>query len=396
MKEKVKFGVFGTWRGLSYIKALKNIEEAEIVAICDKDPEKIEKAKEFCPPDVKVCKDFDELLSSGIDAVVLCNYFHQHAPFAIKAAKAGIHIFSETQAAVTMKECVELVEAVEENGVIYALAENYPFFRANQEMEKIYQSGQIGEVIFAEGEYVHPMSVEEHHYFNPDPTHWRSLTPCTFYCTHAMAPLMKITGLNPVKVIGKVAANREYARERGMQSADNYGVLLCEMENGSVFRVGGCGSFGGHGNWYRLGCSKGGVESLRGDVGKVRLCVNPWELKDENRQFGTEAVYSPELTETDKKAQSSGHDGGDYWVTWTFVQDVLNKHEPFMNVYRSASLAAMGILGWQSAVDNSKQMVIPDFRKKEDRDAVRNNDLTPFSMYGQEATLPAALYTQAT
>ena len=94
--EKVKVGVFGTWRGLAYIKSLAAIEECEIVAICDQDPEKIEKAKPFCPADVKVCKDFDELLASGIDAVVLCNYFHQHAPFAIKAAKAGIHVFSET------------------------------------------------------------------------------------------------------------------------------------------------------------------------------------------------------------------------------------------------------------------------------------------------------------
>lgn len=177
-----------------------------------------------------------------------------------------------------------------------------------------------------------------------------------------------------------------------MTFADNSSVLLCEMENGSIFRVGGCGQYGGHGNWYRLGCSKGGVESLRGDVSKVRLCVNPWELKDENRQFGTEAVYSPELTETDKKAQSSGHDGGDYWVTWTFVQDVLNKREPFMNVYRSAALAAVGILGWQSALDNSKQLDIPDFHNKEARNAVRSNDLIPYTIDGKEATLPYAVY----
>ena len=395
MEEKVKVGVFGTWRGLAYIKALQIIDEAEVVAICDKDPDKIEKAKEFCPADVKVCKDFDELLASGIDAVVLCNYFNEHAPYAIKAAKAGIHVFTETQTAVTMKQCVELVEAVEESGIVFSLAENYPFFRANMEMERVYQSGQIGEVIFAEGEYIHPMSPAENKYYNPDPTHWRSLTPCTFYCTHAMAPLMKITKLMPKKVIGKVAQGWDYTKQHEGTVGDNYGILMCEMENGSVFRVGGCGAFGGHGNWYRIGCSKGGVESLRGGNDKVRLCVNPWNLAEENRQFGTEAVYSPEITEMDKKAMSSGHSGGDFWVTWTFIQDIINKREPFMNVYRSAALAAIGILGWQSAIDNSKQLEVPDFTKKEERDKYRDNDLTPYAVDGNAPTLPYALYTEA-
>ena len=51
---KLKFGVFGTWRGLAYIKAAEIIDEAEVTAIFDKDPEKIEAAKKHCPPDVKI------------------------------------------------------------------------------------------------------------------------------------------------------------------------------------------------------------------------------------------------------------------------------------------------------------------------------------------------------
>ena len=121
-----------------------------------------------------------------------------------------------------MKECVELVEAVERTGCIYALAENYPYFRANMEMEEVYQAGALGDVIFAEGEYVHPMSRQENEFYNPGPKHWRSLTPCTYYCTHAMAPLMKITNLMPKKVIGKVAVGRQYAEEIGAKAADNY------------------------------------------------------------------------------------------------------------------------------------------------------------------------------
>ena len=392
MNQKVKFGVFGTFRGLEYIRTILINPNAEVTAIMDRDPKRIREAKEELGPDIKVAETFDELLSCDIDAVILCNYFHEHAPYAIRALKAGKHVLSETQTAVTLKECAELVDAVEESGKFYALAENYPYFRANVEMRKVYQSGQLGEVAFAEGEYIHPMSRAENDFYNPGPDHWRSLTPCTFYCTHALAPLMFITDLIPKKVIGKVSRCWSYAEDLGSSVGDNYGIELVEMSNGAVFRVGGCGAFGGKGNWYRLGCSRGGIESVRGSDNDVRLTVNPWQLTDENRQFGTSCVYTPELTEEGKKAAHFEHSGADYWVTKTFVEDILAGREPYMNVYRSAALAAVGILGWQSAIDGSREIEIPDFRDKAARDAARQNDLTPYCVDGKPPTLPNALY----
>ena len=59
-----------------------------------------------------------------------------------------------------------------------------------------------------------------------------------------------------------------------------------------------------------------------------------------------------------------------------------------MNVYRSAALAAIGILGWQSIVQGSKELEIPDFRNKEDREKARLNDLTPYAVDGKAPTLP--------
>lgn len=390
--EKIKIGVFGTFRGLQYIEAINILDGAEVTAICDQDPLKLEEAKAILPADVKVCETFELLIHSGIDAVVICNYFNEHAPYAIQAMKAGVHVLSETTAAITMKECVELVETAEQTGCIYSLAENYPYFRANMEMEDVYKSGDIGEAIFAEGEYVHPMSRQESEFYNPGPKHWRSLTPCTYYCTHAMAPLMKITDLMPRKVIGKVAVSRQYAEDIGSKTTDNYGVLLVEMDNGALFRVGGCGAFGPKGNWYRLGCSRGGVESIRGNMDKVRLVVNPWSLNDNTRKTGTECVYTPALKEGGEKAVNFEHGGADYWVTKDFISDVIQHKEPYMNVYRAASLAALGILGWQSATGDSKQLLIPDFRSREEREAFRNDEKSPFFMNGNEPSLPNALF----
>ncbi len=380
--EKIKFGVFGTWRGLAYIKAIQAIDEAEVVAIFDKDQEKIEAAKPFCAENVKVCASFDELLDSGIDALVLCNYFPEHAPYAVKALKKGIHVFSETTPAVTLKQCVELVEAVEESGKLYALAENYPYSRACMEIARVYQSGSLGNVIFAEGEYVHPMSEKEHNHYSPNPDHWRNHNPKTYYSTHALTPLMVATGLMPKRVIGKIAGK---PGETGI--VDAAGIILVEMEGGALFRVSGSCSFGPHGNWYRLGCEKGGIESVRGTNDKVRLMYNEWNLDETNSEFGTEAIYSPYVTGLGKKALSSGHSGGDFWVTWHFVQAILGKEKPAVDVYHAAAISATGILAWRSVLEDSKQMNIPDFSKKEDRDLVRNDDLNPFPVDGVPANI---------
>lgn len=74
---------------------------------------------------IRVFSDYDEFLDSGLDAVVVANYANEHAPFATKALKKGLHVYSENQPMQTMQEAVELCEAVEASGKIYAYGENY-------------------------------------------------------------------------------------------------------------------------------------------------------------------------------------------------------------------------------------------------------------------------------
>ena len=95
-----------------------------------------------------------------MDAVVLANYFHEHAPFAIKALKAGKHVMSECAACSTLAEGVELCRTVEQTGKLYMLAENYPFTAFNLELARLYKQGEIGRVLYAEGEYIHPGSFD--------------------------------------------------------------------------------------------------------------------------------------------------------------------------------------------------------------------------------------------
>jgi predicted dehydrogenase len=90
----------------------------------------------------------------GMDAVILVNDFDQHAPVAIDALDRGLSVLSETAACRTVAEGVALVEAAERSAGIYMFAENYPYMPLAREMRRRYAAGDIGEVRYAEAEYL--------------------------------------------------------------------------------------------------------------------------------------------------------------------------------------------------------------------------------------------------
>lgn len=397
MNKKIKIGVFGTWRGTAYIKTLMLVEEAEIVAICDKSDSRINEALEVTPKGVKICRDFDELLESGIDAVLLCNYFHEHAQFAIRALKRGIHVLSETMAASTPALCVALCRAVEESGCVYMLAENYPFSKSTLELKRICEGGTLGDILFAEGEYVHPMSVPQNFRYSDinihGRYHWRRFMPVTYYCSHSLAPLMRATGLRPKKVIGKAVGDtpdrmEEYGRVRG----DSVGIMFVEMSNGAVFRTNGTAHIATHGNWFRISGTKGAIETVRGKQNSVRLCYNDWCIPEGAEE---ERIYEPVWEKDAEKAEQARHGGGDYWIVKHFVDCVLaGKADPTLDVYSAVDMAAVGIFSWRSALNGSKEMKIPNFRLERVRKKWENDTLSPFPDENGSASLPNCIHNR--
>ena len=90
-----------------------------------------------------------------MDCVVLANYANEHAPYAIRCLKAGKHVLSEVLPVQTMREAVELIEAVEQSGKVYAYAENYCYMPATRKLRQYYRDGALGSFEYGEGEYMH-------------------------------------------------------------------------------------------------------------------------------------------------------------------------------------------------------------------------------------------------
>lgn len=376
--ERIRVGVLGVGRGQTFARQAESAG-MELVALCDTWEAKLrEVAKSY---DVAAYTDYDRFLEHDMDAVVLANYFHEHAPFAIRALKAGKHVMSECAACSTLAEGVALCRAVEESGKIYMFAENYPYTAFNQEMARLYREGEIGRVLYAEGEYNHPGPFEWSMGISPGLRHWRNNIPSTYYCTHAMAPLMAITDTWPVRVNGYTSPLPEdSAKKRLWRQRDVGGLIIAVMDNGAVFKL-LQGGLPGHSIFYRLHGEWGLMETGRGPgywgPGSVRLVHDEWDLKPGQVP---EKVYYPQFPEWAKGAASAGHGGGDFFTNHHFAEAIRAGEQPYLGVYRGVAMSVIGILAWKSVLDNGNSYAVPDFRCEESRRAYEDDHWRPMDL----------------
>ena len=152
--KKMRIGIIGTG-GIAYahLRAYLNQPDVEIVAGCDIVPGKAEAFfKEFGLEGVKTDYANDEEMiadkSLKLDAVSICTYNRQHAPCAIRALNAGIHVLLEKPFTVTPDEAVEVMRAEKESGKVLSIGFQ-PRFDANMQMiKKIVESGKLGKIYY--------------------------------------------------------------------------------------------------------------------------------------------------------------------------------------------------------------------------------------------------------
>ena len=152
--KKVRIGIIGTG-GIanSHMKAYLKQPDVEVVAGADIVPGR---AKEFFESygitDAKTdYKDGAEMLadkSLALDAVSICTYNRQHAPCAIAALEAGVHVLLEKPFTVTLDEAVEVMKAEKKSGKILSIGFQ-PRFDDNMKMVKeVVQSGVLGQIYY--------------------------------------------------------------------------------------------------------------------------------------------------------------------------------------------------------------------------------------------------------
>ena len=390
--KKLRLGIFGMGeRGWSLVNNFLLLG-CDLVAVCDDRKEMLERAERDFGKGFVCYDNFDEFIEHGLDVVILTNFFHEHAPYAIKCFEKNIHVLCECISNGTIAQGVELLRVYEKSDSIYMLAENYPQMKFNREMKHVCDGGTLGRIIFAEGEYNHPVDpddtgfLKDYIYF---PEHWRNLLPRTYYITHSLAPLMWVTGAAPKTVSAVPVFSPMPEKATARMVGDRVAIITTVNDDGSVFRVTGCAAFGAHHNAYRFCGENGQIENLRGMDGQVMLRYNHWSVpegKEENN------LYEPSWNDSDEELiENAGHGGGDFIVARMFLDCLREGRQPEhpYDIYSAVAMSSVAILGHRSVLNGGQPYDIPDFRLEECRKQYENDKETPFhGTDGSKPTIP--------
>ncbi len=138
-------------RGNSYARwAFGNPGRIEFAAVAEPDAERRERfaTAHGISPDAAF-SGWEELLATdlGIDAVIIATQDKDHAGPAIAAAARGYDILLEKPLAPSPEDCVRIVDAVNEAGVMLAVCHVLRYAPYTQLVKELVDGGAIGEVV---------------------------------------------------------------------------------------------------------------------------------------------------------------------------------------------------------------------------------------------------------
>lgn len=134
---------------INHIPALKKIEDLELVALCDRDPEKVARvAQKFQIP--RHYTRFEELLGDDeVQAIDICTPNFLHAPMAMSALEAGKHVLCERPLARSADEAAAMLKAAKKSDRILMCAVQHRFREDAQLLRKFVQNGDLGDIFLA-------------------------------------------------------------------------------------------------------------------------------------------------------------------------------------------------------------------------------------------------------
>jgi glucose-fructose oxidoreductase len=133
---------------VAMLPAFEHADGCEACALVSDDAEKArEVAKKYGIDRIASYEEYDQLLASGeIDAVYIALPNNLHCDYAVRAARAGVHVLCEKPMAVTSDECRQMIAAANEGGVKLMIAYRLHFEKSNLRAIDVVQSGQLGNV----------------------------------------------------------------------------------------------------------------------------------------------------------------------------------------------------------------------------------------------------------
>ena len=165
---KIRFGIVGTGTiAHRFAEAIKNVDNAELVAVASRTKENAEKFG--CEFDIPARFDSYEkmALSDVIDAAYIAVPHSGHIGCSCLMMNNGKHVLCEKPMAVNSKEAEEMFRCARENNVLLMEAMWARLVPGSIKMLELVENGVLGDILGVEGKFCYSMDEDEmdHHVF---------------------------------------------------------------------------------------------------------------------------------------------------------------------------------------------------------------------------------------
>ena len=391
--DTVRMAIIGLgMRGSGAVHRYNFMEGAKIVALCDVVPENVEKAQRMLveagkPKADEYTGDHDWKAiceRDDIDLIYVCTHWDLHTPIAVYAMEHGKHVALEVPAALTIDECWQLVNTAEKTQRHCMQLENcnYDFFEmATLNMA---QQGVFGEIVHAEGAYIHDLRWLN---FNDTTGYWNmwrlkhlEMEDGNTYPTHGFGPICHIMNIHrgdKLNYLVSVSSNQfgmtAYAKEKFGEDSDyakrdyakgDMNTSIVKTEKGKTIMIQHdvtsprpysrihmiSGTKGFAQKWPRKGIA------LEPDAHKF--------LSDSEMEKMLVEYEHPITKEVGKKAREvGGHGGMDFIMDYRLIHCLRNGLPLDQDVYDAAEWSAIIELSRVSSNNQGMPVKIPDFTR---------------------------------
>lgn len=384
--ETVRLSVIGLGlRGYSQLKVLLDMDDVEIVSVCDVHADRVAGAQEAAVKAGKKKPHGTLVTSESIqhrdaDAVVIATSWETHVPLAIEALRCGKRVAVEVGGSASVEECWQLVRASEDAKVPVMFLENCCYGETEMALLNMVRQNLFGTVVHCAGGYCHDLRDEvgngdlTRHYRQNHFLHRNG----DLYPTHELGPIANYLKINRgnrmlslTSMASKACGMHEWLKENrpDSQLADavfaqgDIVTTMIRCANGETILLTHDCSLP---RFYSRGGVIRGTKGLWMEEGHFILIdrnAAPVEFshKPEPDCEYLQKYSHPLWREYRSFGVRGGHDGMDYLVLRAFIHSIQEQIPPPIDVYDAASWMAVTALSEESIAAGSQPVAIPDF-----------------------------------
>lgn len=394
----VRMGFIGLgMRGADAVDRISNIEGVEFKALCDLLPERVESVQKHVikAKDLPECAEYSgeegwkELCErDDIDLVYICTDWINHVPMAVYAMQHGKHVAIEVPAATSVEECWQLVDVAEQTQRHCMMLENccYDFFELT--CLNMAQQGLFGEVIHAQGAYIHNLEPFWAHYQGNWRLEFNQKHAGDVYATHGLGPVCQVldihrgdkmeylVSMSTPSYNGKKIA-KEMMGTEDFANGDMTSTLIKTNKGKTILIQHNVYTPRPYDRLYQLTGTEGFANKYPYQGFTLKEENVPSNVIPDHEKLDEHGFVSNEVRDSlmvaykhpiakdieEKAKQVGGHGGMDFIMDYRLIYCLQNGLPLDLDVYDAAEWSCLGELTAASIENNGMPVKFPDFTR---------------------------------